>query len=136
MMACTIKAQIFFQSSNNNSILEQLEEIKEKEKNDYVFKFTKSSKTSEEVCKTTTIQGQYPSNTTVITGDSVINGIREKRLSRENGLVEMHKFLGVTIKTCSITFYQYLREIFVISFSMFEQIMLNFVLQDKFKINC
>ena len=34
MMVCMIKAQIFFQSSNNNSILEQLEEIKEKEKND------------------------------------------------------------------------------------------------------
>ena len=50
---------------NNNSILEQLEEVKKKEKNDYyAFKLSKSSKTSEEVCQTTTIQGQYPSNTT------------------------------------------------------------------------
>ena len=42
---------------NHNSILEHLEEVKKKIKNDYyAFKFSKNDKTSEEICKTTTIQ--------------------------------------------------------------------------------
>ena len=55
---------------NYNSILEQLEEVKKNKKNDYyAFKFNKSDKTIKEICETTTIQDQYPSNTTVIVGD-------------------------------------------------------------------
>ena len=57
-----------------------------------------SSKTSEEVCGTTTIQGQYPSNTTVTTGDSIIIGIREERMSGKNGVVKGRNFLGATIE--------------------------------------
>ena len=74
-MTYVIKAQIQFQKKrNDNSILEQLEEVK---KNDYyAFKFSKSNKTREETYETTTIQGQYPLNTVVIAGDSIINGIR------------------------------------------------------------
>ena len=41
-----------------------------------------------------TIQGQYPSNTTVIAGDSIINGIREERLSGKNRLVKVRNFPG------------------------------------------
>ena len=82
---------------NDNSILEQLEEIKKKRKNDYyVFKFSKNDKISKDICKTTRIQGQYPSNTTVIGGDSIINGIREERLSGKYGVVKVRNFPGAT----------------------------------------
>ena len=44
--------------SIDNSILEQLKEVKKKKENDYyAFKLCKTGKTSEEVCETTTIQG-------------------------------------------------------------------------------
>ena len=88
-MIYVIKVQVLFQKKgNDNSILEQLEEVKKRRKNDYyVFKFSKNDKTSEDICETTTIQGQYPSNTTVIAGDSIINGIREERLSGKYGII-------------------------------------------------
>ena len=95
-----IKARILFQKkTNDNSILEQLEKVNKKKKNDYcAFKFSKSNKTSEEICETTTIQGQYPSNTTVIAGDSIINGIREEHLSGKYGVVKVRNFPGATIE--------------------------------------
>ena len=84
---------------NNNSILEQLEEVKKKKKNDfYTFKLFKSDKTSEETCETTTIRGHYPSNTTVIAGNSIVNGIREEGLSRKYGVVKVRNFPGATIE--------------------------------------
>ena len=84
---------------NDSSILEQLEEVKKKKKNDYyAFKSSKSDKTIEEICETTTILGQYPSNTTVIAGDSIINGIREEHLSGKNGVVKVRNFPGATIE--------------------------------------
>ena len=79
--------------------MEQLEEVKKKRKNDYyTFKFSKNDKTSEEICETTTIQGQYPSNTTVIAGNSIITGIREERLSGKYGVVKVCNFPGATIE--------------------------------------
>ena len=50
------------------------------------------------IYKTTTIQGQYPSNTTVIAGDSILNGIHEERLSGKYGAVKVRNFLGATIE--------------------------------------
>ena len=99
-MTYVIKARILFQKKrNDNSILEQLEGVKKKKKDDYyAFKFSKSDKTSEETCETTTIQGQYPSNTTVIAGDSIINGILEERLSGKYGVVKFRNFPGATIE--------------------------------------
>ena len=94
-MTCVVKAQ----KSNNSSISEKIEEVKIRRKNDYdAFKCSKSGKTNKEVCETTTILGQYPSNATVIVGESIINGIREKRLSGKNGVVEVRNFAGVTIE--------------------------------------
>ena len=79
--------------------MEQLEEVKKKEKNDYyAFKFCKSDKTSKEACQTTTIQGQYPSNTTVVAGNFIINGICEERLSAKCGVVKVHNCPGATIE--------------------------------------
>ena len=79
--------------------MDQLEEVKKRKKNGYYdFKLSKSGKTSEEVCETTAIQGQYHSNTTVITGDSIINGILEERLSGKNGAVKVRNFPGATIE--------------------------------------
>ena len=93
-MTCVVKAQ----KNNNSSILEKIEEVKIQRKNDYdAFKCSKSGKTNKEVCETTTILGQYSSNATVIAGESIINGIREKRLSGKNGVVEVRNFAGVTI---------------------------------------
>ena len=67
----------FQKKRNDNSILEQLEEVKKNKKNDYyAFKFRKSNKMREKICETTTIQGQYPLNTAVNAGDSIINCIR------------------------------------------------------------
>ena len=84
---------------NNNSILEQLEEVKKKKKNGYyAFEFSKSDKTSGEICENTTIEGQHPSNTTVITGDSIINGIRDERLSGKYGVIKVRNFPGATIE--------------------------------------
>ena len=57
-----------------------------------------SDRTSEEVCEATTNQGQYPSNTTVIAADSIINGIREERLSGKNGGIKVRNFPGATIE--------------------------------------
>ena len=82
----------------DNSILEQLEEVKKKRKNDHYFKFSKNDKTSEDICETTTIQAQYPSNITVIAGDSIINGFREERLSGKYGVVKVRNFPGATIE--------------------------------------
>ena len=56
---------------NDKSILEQLEEVKKKKNYYYAFKFSNSDKASEEICETTMIQGQYPSNRTVIADDSI-----------------------------------------------------------------
>ena len=79
--------------------MEQLEEVKKKKKNDYyVFKLCKSDKTSEDTCETTTIQGQHPSNTTVIAGDSIVNAIREESLSGKHGVVKVRNFPGATIE--------------------------------------
>ena len=50
------------------------------------------------ICKTTAIQGQYPSNTTVITGDSIKNGIRKESLSGKYGVVKVRNFPGATIE--------------------------------------
>ena len=94
-MTCVIKAQ----KSKNSSILEKIEEVKIQRKNDCdAFKCSKSSKTNKEVCETTIILGQYSSNATVIAGESIINGIHEKRLSGKNGVVEVRNFAGVTIE--------------------------------------
>ena len=84
---------------NDNSILEQLEEVKKKKKNDYyAFKLCKSDKTSEETCETMTIQGQYPSNTTVTASDTIINGNHEESLSGKYGVVKVRNFPGATIE--------------------------------------
>ena len=73
--------------------MEQLEEVKKKRKNDYcAFKFSKNDKTSGGICETI----QYPSNTTAIAGDSIINGIREERLSGKYGVVNIRNFPGIT----------------------------------------
>ena len=85
---------------NDNSILEQLEEVKKKKLNDYhAFKLCKSDKTiSKETCETMTIQGQYPSNTTVTASDTIINGNHEERLSGKYGVVKVRNFPGATIE--------------------------------------
>ena len=99
-MIYVIKARVLFQKKrNDNSILEQLEEVNKKRKNDYyAFTFSKNDRTSEDICETTTIQGQYPSNTTVIAGDSIINGIRKKRFSGKYGVAKVRNFPGATIE--------------------------------------
>ena len=102
---------------HDNSRLEQLQEVKKKRKSDcYTFKFSKSDKTSEETCETTTIQGQYPSNTTVIVGDSIINGIREERLFGLGSMVWLRFVIFQVLlkRICNITLCQYLREILVV----------------------
>ena len=106
MNACTMNDDLRDRSTdivpekrNNNSILQQLEEVKKKKKNGYyAFEFSKSDETSGEICENTTIEGQHPSNTTVITGDSIINGIREERLSGKYGVVKVCNFPGATIE--------------------------------------
>ena len=50
------------------------------------------------ICETTAFQGQYPSNTTVITGDSIVNGIRDERLSGKYGVVKVCNFPSATIE--------------------------------------
>ena len=96
---CDKSTDIVPEKRDDNSILEQLEEVKKKKKNYYyAFKFSKSDKTSEETCETTTIHGQYPSNTTVIFGDSIINGIREEHLSGKYGVVKVRNFPGATLE--------------------------------------
>ena len=40
----------------------------------------------------------YPSNTTVIAGDSIINGVHEDRLSGKYGVVKVRNFPGATIE--------------------------------------
>ena len=59
--------------------------------------WTGQSLLSKDVCETT-IQGQYPLNTTITDKDSIINGVREERFSGKNGVVEVHNFPGATIE--------------------------------------
>ena len=61
-------------------------------------KLNKRSKTSEEVCETTAIEGHNPSNTNVIVGDSIINSVCWKRLSERNGVFKVRSFPGATIE--------------------------------------
>ena len=137
-MTCVIKARILFpKKRNDNSILEQLEEVKKKKKNDYcAFKFSKSDKTIEEICETATIPGQYPSNTTVIAGDSIINDIREERLSGKNGVVKVRNFPGANIEDMHHNLVPILernpcRLILHVGTNISESL-----LQEKFLINC
>ena len=75
------------------------EKVNKNKRDDYcAFKFSKSKKSSEETCETTTIQGQCPSNETVIASDSIVNGICEEHLSGKNGVVKVHNFPGATIE--------------------------------------
>ena len=68
--------------------------MKKNEKNYYYdFKLSRSGKTNEDVGEITTIQ-----NTTVTAGNSIINGIREERLSDKNGVVKVCNFPGATIQ--------------------------------------
>ena len=78
-----------------------------KEKNNYHgFKLIKSSKANEEVCETVTIQSQYPSNTTVIATDSIINGEKPLKNLRLGRMVMFWFviFQVSLLRICSITF--------------------------------
>ena len=89
---------IVLKKCNDNSILEQLEEGKKKKNDYYAFKLSKSGKGNEEDCETTTIQGQHPSNTTVIADVFIINDIREEHFSGKNGRVKVFNFPSVTVE--------------------------------------
>ena len=90
---------IVSQKCNTNSTLEQLEETEKKENNDYyALKLRKNGETSEEVCESPTIQGQYPSNTAVIASDSIVNDVCEERLCGKNGVIKVRIFPGATRK--------------------------------------
>ena len=65
--------------------------------------WTGQSLLSKDVCETT-IQGQYPLNTTITDKDSIINGIREERFSGKNGVVEVHNFPGANIEDILINY--------------------------------
>lgn len=62
----------------------------------YAFKLNKSNKTCKRYCETTTNQSQYPTNTTVIAGNVVTNGIRDERSSGKNGIVKVRNFADAT----------------------------------------
>ena len=81
--------------SNNNLILKQLKEVKKKKKHDCSQAQLERQNKREDLCNDS--KRQYPSNTTVIVGDSIINGIREERLSGINGVVKVCNFPGATI---------------------------------------
>ena len=88
-----------FPKKQRQSNIRAIERSKEKEKKDYyASKLSKSGKTTEKTCKTTKIQGQYPTNATLIAGDSIISGICEERLSGKNGVVKVCNFAGATIQ--------------------------------------
>ena len=99
------------------------------------MKLSNSGKTSEEVCKATTIQGQYPSNTTVIAGDSITNGICEERLSGKSSVVKVRNFLGTTIEDMQHNLAPIHERNHCRLILTLEQIMLNLVLQEKFYIH-
>ena len=42
-------------------------------------------------------QGLYPSRTTVIVGDSIINGVNEERINKKNRPVKVRIFPGATV---------------------------------------
>ena len=58
--------------------------MKKKKKSYYAFKLNKSRKKSKEVCETTVIEDQYPTNTSAIDWDSTVNCICEKPMSNKN----------------------------------------------------
>ena len=87
------------QKRNDNSILEQLEEVKKKKKMTTMLSSSvRVIKQARRLCATTMIQGQYPSNTTVIASNSIINGIHEERLSGKYRVVKVRNFPGATIE--------------------------------------
>ena len=63
------------------------------------FKLKKSRKTSQEISETTTMQGQYPTNTTVIAGDSIKNCTPLQMISDK--FFDKYGFIFV-VKTCQL----------------------------------
>lgn len=58
--------------------------MKKKKKATMLLSSTKAGKKSKEVCETTMIEDQYPTNTSAIDWDSIVNCICEKPLSNKN----------------------------------------------------
>ena len=70
--------------------------IREKKEKFYEFK-NSDNKNSEPIANNNgETQGKYPDGTAVITGDSILNGIIQERLSRKGRFVKVHNFRGAT----------------------------------------
>ena len=76
------------------SLQDQLEEVKKKKKEE----FYASKKSNSKDNHTSSSQDLYPSNTIVIAGDSIINGVFEDRLRRRNHVVKVRNFPGANVE--------------------------------------
>ena len=85
------------------SMQKKLEEvIREKKENFYEFKNSgdKNSDpnaTSNNSRDTREIQGKHPDGSTVIIGDSILNGFIQERLSRKGRAIKLYNFRGATV---------------------------------------
>ena len=87
-------------STTNASIDEQLNEFKRKKKEEY-YKY-KQSVCSDAGEKDKSVKNdQWPIGTTVIVGDSILNGIVEEKLCGQGRLVKVKRFSGSTVDDSS-----------------------------------
>ena len=87
-------------STTNASIDEQLNEFKRKKKEEY-YKY-KQSVCSDAGEKDKSVKNdQWPIGTTVIVGDSILNGIVEEKLCGQGRLVKVKRFPGSTVDDLS-----------------------------------
>ena len=81
------------------SLSEQLKNVKRQKKEEfYQFKSKQpiDNNMNESISKLTH-QGLYPSGTTVIVGDSIINGVIEEKINKKDRLVKVRNFPGATV---------------------------------------
>ena len=80
---------------NTNSIEKQLNNVKIKKEEYYRSKNNVQSNAAKE--NTTTEKGQWPKNTTLIVGDSIINGVLEEGLCGGGQNVKVRNFSGAMV---------------------------------------
>ena len=81
---------------NTNSIEKQLNDVKIKKREEY-YRSKNNVQSNAAKENTTTEKGQWPKNTTLIVGDSIINGALEEGLCGEGRNVKVINFPGATV---------------------------------------
>jgi len=79
-------------------MLNQLEQVKKKKKEEFYYQKNCNLDSSSAVNRNNeSIENHNKKNNIIIAGDSIINGILEEKMSREDSTVKVHKFPGANV---------------------------------------